>query len=580
MVTPAKVWEAPASECASAACLADALAVPLPIACALERRGFEAPEPARRYLDPRLQDLGDPFALPAMMTAVARIAKAIETREKILVFGDYDADGVTATALMVTVLSRLGAMVEPFLPRRVEDGYGLGPDVLQRALGQSQPGLVITVDCGTGSAEAVQLARERGIDVVVTDHHEPGATLAPAVAVINPKLGAPPAMRNLAGVGVAFKLCQALVRRMDAVAAVDPLNYLDFVAVGTIADIVPLLEENRILARHGLAWLNQRGALGFQSLVAAAGVKGRLDAYHVGYLLGPRLNAAGRLGDAHAALELLLSDHLPRARSLAAQLDAANRERQEVESAIVREAEAQLSAAFDPQAHYGLVVAHRDWHTGVIGIVASRLSARFQRPVIVISVDAEGRARGSGRSIPGFDLLESLGQCAEALHKFGGHTMAAGLELDASRLEDFSRRFNQVAADRLRHTDLRPRQPIDAWIELAEADETLLAAQERMSPFGHGNPAPVWAARGVRVVGTPRVVGQKHLSLRLAVGRVEREAIAFGMGSRNVPSGFLDVAFHLQMNRYGGRETLQLNVQDWRAQSAAAAAPARELVRE
>lgn len=562
-----KQWRLAPCDEATAVALADALRIPLPAARLLTARGHRTEDEVDRFLNPRLSDLGDPFDLPAMDAAVARIWKALDAKERIVVFGDYDVDGITSTALLVQVLRALGGDAHPFLPHRMEEGYGLSLEALARCREELKPSLIVTVDCGTGSVGAVAAAARDGIDVVVTDHHTPGAERAPAVALVNPKLGSHEGLHVLAGVGVAFKVCHGLLKHARATGrsenGVDLRRYLDLVALGTITDIVPLTGENRILARHGLGQMNRTECAGLAELARVAGIESKIDAYEVGFRIGPRLNAAGRLGDALLSLELLLSRDPARLGELAHHLDATNRERQEIEARILRQATEELDAVFDGTRHFGLVVAKEGFHAGVVGIVASRVAQRYNRPSIVIGLDEEG-GRGSCRSIEGFDLVEALRACAPLLRKFGGHAMAAGIEIDRNRLGEFTERFNAVAAAALGGSDLRPVQKVDAWMELGDADERMMKALDQMRPFGFGNSTPVWAAAGLRLLGPPRVVGQGHLKMAFAAGGVQREAIAWGMGSRPVPDGPMDVAFQLRRESYLGRERLVLNVQDFR----------------
>ncbi|MFH0881147.1 MAG: single-stranded-DNA-specific exonuclease RecJ, partial [Lentisphaerota bacterium] len=550
------------------------LDLPMPMARLLVARGLVELEKIDRFLNPRLSDLSDPFELKDMDKAVDRILQAIAERQSILIYGDYDVDGITSTALMVNVLSALGGSVTPFLPHRIDDGYGLNVETLLRCIEQCHPRLIVTVDCGTGSVEAVRKAAEMGVDVVVTDHHEPPDECAPALAIVNPKLCGNPATQMLAGVGVAFKLCHALLKKARAdgwvgAESIDLRNYLDMVALGTIADIVPLLHENRILAYHGLSLLNRTQSVGLKSLIEVSGITGFIDSYHVGFILGPRINAMGRMGSAQKALELLLTDHAPRAKALAMDLDAANRERQEVETRIVKEACARIDEYFDPARHFGLVVSDQAWHTGVIGIVASRLVGRYYRPVVVIGLEPDGVGRGSCRSIEGFDLLAHLAKCSDLLLKFGGHAMAAGLEVEVSRIPEFVERFNAVVAETLGQVDLRPVQPIDAWLSLPEIDKPFLEWQERLKPFGHGNKTPIWAASDIRFAGTPRIVGKSHLKATLTSRGTQHDAIGFGMADREIPQGSFDAAFSVAKNTYYGDETIQLHLQDFRKEPAA-----------
>lgn len=541
------------------------------MARALVTRGLVDHAEIEKFLQPRLADLTDPFSLPGMQTAVDLILSHIEQGSAILVYGDYDVDGVTATALMIQVLSGLGAVAVPFLPHRIEDGYGLGVETLHRCIENYHPNLIITVDCGTSSVEAVREAARLGIDVIVTDHHEPAAEgVAEACAIVNPKLGGGPEdIRMLAGVGVAFKVCHGLVkaarqRRMEAAEKLDLKTFMELVAVGTVADIVPLLKENRILVYHGLTLLNRTQSVGLRTLIEAAGISGYVDTYHIGFMIGPRINAAGRLGNAEAALELVLTEQEPRARILAQQLDDASRKRQEIEDKIVQEACSDLDGRFDAGRDFGLVVAHPHWHAGVIGIVASRIASRYNRPVVVIGMDDDGVGRGSCRSVPGFDLLKHLQQCSSMLRRYGGHAMAAGLEVDHSRIEEFAARFNEVCAATLSRVDQRRQLLVDAWITPGDIGDPLYHDQNRLRPFGHSNPLPVWAIRNVTPLFPPRVIGGKHLKILFSMGGRQREAIGFGMGDREVPDGPLDIAFNLILNRYNGQEYLQLHLQDLR----------------
>lgn len=571
MLKSARRWiVAPADETRSAE-IADAYGLAVPLARALVARGLTESADIDKFLHPRLADLTDPFELPGMKMAVETILNHIEQGSSILIYGDYDVDGVTATALMIQVLSRLGAVVAPFLPHRTDDGYGLGVDTLHRCVDTYHPNLIITVDCGTSSVEAVKEAARLGIDVIVTDHHEPAADgVADAVAIVNPKLGgASDEIHMLAGVGVAFKVCHALIkearhRGMDFAQNIDLRGFMDLVAVGTVADIVPLLKENRILAHHGLALLNRTHSVGLRALIEVAGISGAVDTYHIGFMIGPRINAVGRLGTATSALELVLTEHEPRAKSLAQQLDDASRKRQEIEDRIVREACSDLDQRFDPDKDFGIVVWHENWHPGVIGIVASRIASRYNRPVVVIGIDADGIGRGSCRSIHNFDLLSHLAQCSAHLRRYGGHAMAAGLEIAKDELEAFAEQFNSVCAETLRESDLRRQLLIDSWIEMADVNERLFSDQERLKPFGHSNSPPVWAVRNVTPSEPLKVLSGKHIKMYFTTGGKQREAIGFGMADRELPPGPIDIAFNLVLNRYNGQEYLQLHLQDFR----------------
>lgn len=546
--------------------------VPSPVARLLRARGISTAEAADRFLRPRLSALDDPFRLPDMAAAVERIARAVAAGDRIAIFGDYDVDGICATALTLRTLQTLGADAVPFLPHRMEDGYGLRADTLRRCIAETGARLIVTVDCGINAKEAVADARAAGVDVVVTDHHIPDPAAHPAAcAVVNPKrapAGEP--WRELAGVGVAFKLCHALLKdaRARGVAAAhrfDLRERLDLVALGTIADAVPLLDENRIVARHGLERINREPSPGIRALCEVAGARGELDGYHVAFVIGPRLNAAGRLGTAQKAFDLLLTESRDAAMPIAQELNDANRQRQNIEAAALKEAEAWLQRHFDPRRDFVIVVSGRDWHPGVIGIVAARLVSRYRRPAVVITESDDGRARGSSRGLEGFHMVEALGACADLLESYGGHAMAAGLTLPARHIPELRKRLGGYARERLAGTDLRAELRIDGWISLAEADEALLAAQRQLRPFGVENPAPVWGARRVRVVSTVAVgANLQHRQFQFADGGAQRSAIGFGMGPCPPFDGLVDVAFELQANDYQGRREVQLLVRDIR----------------
>ena len=429
--------------------------------------------------------------------------------------------------------------------------------------------MILTVDCGTNSGAEIKLAAEQGIDVVVTDHHEGNGTDTGAVAIVNPRTNNNPLTADLAGVGVAFKLCHSLIKdgiatNRKEVSGVDLRNHLDLVAIGTVADIASLVEENRTLVRHGLARLNRTDSIGLKALAAVAGIEGEMDSYHIGFIIGPRLNAAGRLAEAERALELILTDDPARASELAGELDAANRERKRVENIIVTDAVAEIDGFFNGTRDFGLVAGRAGWHAGAIGIAASRLCSKYHRPAIVVAFGEDGHGRGSGRSIEELDIVEVLHKCADLLVSFGGHKLAAGLVVEQAKFDEFRKRFNGLCAERLKGIDLAPVQRIDAWVGLGEADVRLLEALDKLKPYGAGNPSPVLAASNVSIVGQPRILKEKHLKLTVASGGTQLSAIGFNMADREIPDGPLDIAFHLEENTYMGRSSLQLNLKDFR----------------
>ena len=540
--------------------------IPKPLAALLVQRGCATAEEAVEFMTPALSSLRNPFELPDMDKAVARVRRALTGGEKITVFGDYDADGVCSTVLMVRVLRELGGKVSAYIPGRMEDGYGLSPAALESCVELYDPSLIVTVDCGTGSTDAVEAARAKGIDVVITDHHEPGGEVAPAVAVVNPKRVENHPGSILAGVGVAFKFCHALTKtgrdeNCTASACLDLKKVLDFVAVATVTDMVPLRGENRALVRAGFQSLENTAWPGWNALKRVAGLNGPLETWHAGFTFGPRINAAGRVGRADAALELFLTDLPERADELAQLLDEANRERQDIEKGIVKEAIDEIDGYFDEEKTFGIVIAREGWHAGVIVIVASRLVQRYERPVAVAGTDGES-GRGSCRSIDAFSVLDGLNACADLLKQFGGHEMAAGLEVEKKNLAAFKERFNAFAAERLKDVDLSPVLEIDRAVELAEVDAALMAGLKRTGPFGQDNPEPVWAVLNVNVTDS-RILKEKHLKLTLSDGPNQIDAIGFNLAEK-LPSGPVDVAFTLQENTWNGRTSLQLNLKDLR----------------
>ena len=567
---PSRRWKIKPVDDAAVQNLIQESGLPEPIARILVLRGFQTLEAAKEFLEPRLANLTDPFLLPDMEKAVSRLWKAIDAEEIITIFGDYDVDGVTSASLLTRIFRALGATAKPFIPDRLDEGYGLSSDALNRCLKEHGSTVVVSVDCGTNSVESVRSALERGVDVIVTDHHEPEGQTAPAFALINPKLGTRPKLEILSGVGVAFKLAHAMVKKgrelnKTSAAGVDLRDYLDIVALGTVADIVPLVDENRILVRYGLAQLATTKWAGLDALKTVAGVKGELDTFHLGFQLGPRINAAGRIGQPMQALQLLTTSSPSEAQKIAHLLDDTNAERRKIEREMADEAFAEIDAYFDPDKHFGLVVAQEGWHPGVVGIVASRVVRHYNRPAIIMGIEEDGSARGSCRSIEEYNLLEGLQACETCLSKFGGHQMAAGLEVKPGELERFKIEFNAAVASALSEKDLSPVQYIDGVVESDQVNWDFLEQLKKLRPFGQKNPEPVWALEQVSVSGSPRVVGESHLKLSLVSNGRKFEAIAFNYPIEQLPAGKLDVAFMLKENQWMGNTSLQLQVQHIRA---------------
>jgi single-stranded-DNA-specific exonuclease len=540
--------------------LVQALNIPETLGALLVQRGFTSPTDAKRYLRPELGTLSDPYLLRDMDTAVELTSRAAREGRTILVHGDYDVDGQCATALLTRVLRQAGAQVVPFVPHRIRDGYDFGPAGLAQAREQGAS-LIVTCDCGTTAVEPIRQARAEGIDVVVTDHHLPGV-VAPANAVVNPQHpDCASGLGQLCGAGVAFKLAQALAGALDLPDNL-PYHFLDLVALATVADVVPLTGENRTLVRYGLKMLAASRWRGVRALVNTAGLAGReLRAGQVGYILAPRLNAAGRIAEAMDGVRLLLTDDDTEARDLARRLEHINERRQAVDERTLGEAVEELDAQVDLDRDYGLVLAREGWHAGVIGLVASRVVERYARPAILVALDGE-EGRGSGRSIAGFDLHAALEACAPQLERYGGHRMAAGLTLRRDRLEAFREAFGAVARERLTPDDLVPTQRIDAVVSVQRMDAELERLLRHLEPCGPGNPAPVFGVSGA-AVRHPNTVGANHLKFTLDDGTGRIEAIAFNWADR-VGSGWLgaplDVALKLERNEWRGRSSLQARV--------------------
>jgi single-stranded-DNA-specific exonuclease len=540
--------------------LAAALQVPPTLARLLAQRGYDDAEAAKRFLRPSLGSLSDPLDLPGMPEAVEAVVAAVRAGTTVLVHGDYDVDGQCGTALLTRALRAAGATVVPFIPNRMRDGYDLGPAGLAAARAAGA-GLILTCDCGTTARATIAEANAAGIRVVVTDHHVPGA-LPAADAVVNPRRGDPEApWADLCGTGVAFKLVQALVPALGLPENL-PLHLLDLVAVATVADVVPLTAENRVLVRYGLRKLQETRWEGLRALIQVAGLGDKpVRAGHVAFVLGPRLNAAGRIGEAMDGLALLLSDDPADALDRARRLDTQNAQRQELDQRIVQEALDVIERDVDLERQYGLVLASDTWHPGVIGIVASRVVERYARPTMLVAFEGD-LGKGSGRSIPGFDLHAALEACAPHLERFGGHRMAAGVTVRRGSLEGFREAFNRVARERLAPEDLVPRRRIDAVVRLDELTLDLERLLRHLEPCGAGNPTPVFGVTGV-AVREARPVGGNHLRLLLedAAGRIP--AIGFDWADRVDPAWWrapVDVAFQLQQNEWRGDVSLQARI--------------------
>jgi single-stranded-DNA-specific exonuclease len=574
-----KVWEDVPADERRVSETAAALAVPAVIARLLVQRGFDDLERAHRFLHPAIDQLHDPFLLQDMRPAVHRILAAVAQGEAIAIHGDYDVDGVTSTAILRRAIELLGGNVRHFVPHRHRDGYGLQATTIERLHAEGAR-LIVSVDCGIRATEAAIRARELGVDLIITDHHEPEAALPPALAVLNPKradCSYPDKM--LAGVGVALKLVQALLSESGRGAEYLP-SFLKIAAIGTLADVVPLTGENRVIAHCGLRALS-RGphAAGLEMLLAESGLAGKLlDSFHVSFILAPRLNAAGRMGSADAALDLLLikgrdQASRDRAQLLARQLCEENVKRQAEEASIVAEAKHLVEGDPDIGAQNLLLVAGDGWHRGVIGIAASKLVDAYHKPALVLSV-ADGIAHGSGRSIAKFDLLEALESVHDVFLKFGGHKQAAGVTLEAARIPELRRRLTAWANAKLEPSDLVPRLRIDAPLGLSEISGEVVESLQRLGPFGSANPKPIFRASPVDLLTPPRRLKERHLSLQFKQGSRSFRAIAWRAIEReaylNAHRSGLELAYSLEQGEYQGQKTMELTVADVRLPSLVA----------
>ncbi|HXH05844.1 MAG TPA: single-stranded-DNA-specific exonuclease RecJ [Vicinamibacterales bacterium] len=564
------IWDRQAVDEEQVAALAAELGVSPVVARLLWLRGVRDAAAAHRFLHPTLDDLHDPFRLAGMAAAVERLEAALARGETIGLHGDYDVDGITAAVMLRRALELLGGRVLLALPDRLRDGYGLQPAAVERLHAQGAS-VIVTVDCGVRSAEAAAVARALGVALIVTDHHEPDACLPDALAVINPRradCGYPD--KSLSGAGVALKLVQALCRRAGRERWLPA--FVKMAAIGTLADVVPLIGENRVIARLGLEALS-RGphTVGLRALLESAGLAGRrIESFHVGYILAPRVNAAGRMSDPHLAARLLSATHetlAAEARELAGRLEAENARRQEEEARILARAYSAIEADPAIGAHNILIVAGEDWHRGVIGLVAAKLVEAFHKPAVVLGIEGD-LAYGSCRSIPAFDMLAALECCHDLLLRFGGHRQAAGLTMETARLPLLRDRLTAYADARLEPLDLVPRLRIDASLGLRGITPDLIEALATLEPFGLGNPRPIFAASPVDIVDGPRLLKDRHLKLAVRQDGRTFRAIAWRAAGRlpdlEARRERLALAFSLERDDYAGDSFVQLAVADLR----------------
>ncbi len=554
------------------------LGVPAVVAKLLCRRELTDPELAKKFLAPKLKHLHDPALLPGIDVAADRILRAIAAKQKIVIYGDYDVDGITASAILWHILRALDAQVVTYVPHRLEEGYGLNSQAIEMLANEHAQPLIVSVDCGITAVEPALVARGLGVDLIITDHHEfDPAALPDAAALVHPRLpGSRYPFGQLCGAGVAFKLAWHIARKHSASEQLPEtlrnlmLDLLSLAALGTIADIVPLVDENRVLATFGLGQIKRTGIIGLNALIDASRLRDEsIDAYHVGFVLGPRLNACGRMGHAKEAVQLLTTANAQEAGEIAKYLSRENDNRRATERQIAEEATAMVSeAGYDDDACRAIVLAKEGWHAGVVGIVASRMVERFRRPAVVLAI-TDGEAHGSARSIDGFSIHEAFAACSEHLTKWGGHAMAAGLRLDANHVEAFRNAMLEYVNARLTPEDLTAIVEVDLPCAMEDVSLEVFEQLRRLAPFGRGNPTPVLMLRNVRLTHAPMRMGQRgrHLSLTLGDHQRAVRAVWFGAGDQaeQLAAGMsLDVAFEPKVSTWQGRKRVELHVCDVR----------------
>lgn len=550
------------------------------LAQCLLNRGFDEPAQAAAFLEPLLKRLKDPFLLPGMAAAVDRLISARSRNERVILFGDYDVDGVSSCALLVDGMTRLGWKVEAYLPHRMDEGYGLSPDGAANCLERFPCSLLLAVDCGSTAVETIGWLAGKGVDVIVLDHHQVSDPLPKAVALVNPQLrsrrgneadsSAETNFTELCSAGLAFKLLHALTKRgrelaWPEAAALDVRQFLDLAALGTVADLVPLTGENRVLVVAGLPRLTTTERPGLVALKEVAGLEGPIGVRDVGFGLGPRLNAAGRLENADEALRLLLATDAGEAGSIALALDTRNRERQRIEKEITGQVIGAVKARFNPETDHVIVEGQLLWHIGVVGIVASRVLQEFYRPTIILGGDGESW-RGSGRSIEGFDLAAALRRCDDLLVKHGGHAMAAGVTIHPDKVDEFRERLNGIAREMLSGELLKPSLRLDAVVSLGDVDLEVLDRLSRLQPHGMENPPIQFAALGITLAKPAQKMGKElqHARLMVRDATGSAEAVWWNCAGKPLPAGRFDIAFAPERNDYNGQSRLQLRLLDWR----------------
>jgi len=553
--------------------LAAEAGIPLLMARILANRGIVDAASVMSFLNPRLSDLHDPSSLPDIDKAVERLHQAALENQKVVIYGDYDVDGTSGTAILVQFLNLLNMDVGYYIPHRIREGYGLNANAIRRFTSDDVQ-LLITVDCGINAIGEIQRANEAGIDVIITDHHEPGSEIPKAYAIIDPKLPESKyPFRHLSGAGVAFKLAWAMAQRLSPGSRVTPefreflMDALGLAALGTVADVVPLLGENRVIAKFGLEALTVSRSPGVRALIDIAGLDGsRLDSHHISFRLAPRLNAAGRMTEASLCVELFTTDSTVKAREIAEQLEENNRQRQQIQRSVLESVRKKLKDEVDLRTDRVLVLADEYWHPGVLGIVASKLVDDYYRPTVLVALD-EGVGKGSGRSVPQFNLFDALAECEGPLISFGGHSQAAGIKIHYNDIEAFRGALNAYAAEKLDLEDLVCSYDIDAQVNLDEMTIELVSNIQRLAPYGEGNRQPLFCAKDLRLVGAPRIIGRddRHIAFYVRQGNTSLRVIAFDMADmydaiRRHP--YCDLAFRAKVHERNGTRSVELEAVD------------------
>jgi single-stranded-DNA-specific exonuclease len=541
--------------------------IPYTIARILINRGIETPEQVDRFFNPSNTHLHDPFLMRDMEPAVERIVKALGRRERIAIYGDYDVDGITAASMLYLFLKDLGGDVVPYIPDRQNEGYGISETGILE-LGKGGAGLIVSVDCGITSIAEARIARAHGIDLIISDHHEPGDLLPEALALCDPKReGCEYPFKELSGVGVAYKIAQGIAQRLNLEAEYTE-KFMDLVALGSAADIVPLVDENRVFVKLGLEKINNQPEVGLASLIETACIKaGKIEVGDIVFGIAPRINAVGRLGSALRAVKLLTTRDRAFSREVAGVLEEENRRRKDIDNTTLEEAVAEIQRTMDPFDARSIVLSREGWHPGVIGIVASRLIERYYRPTVMITIE-NGQGKGSARAIAKFDIYQALKACSDLLLQFGGHKYAAGLTIAAENIPAFKERFEQVCREIIPEEDLVPKIKIESEISLDEITGEVVGSLKRFAPFGPKNNRPNFFSRGLEVLDVPRIVGSNHLKFRAGQGGVSFDAIGFNLGQYlgrvNNGSRTIEMVYAVEENEYNGRKSVQLRIKDLR----------------